>query len=352
METAEWLGNRLVEDTATQRAVLIIDDAHALSNDGLTALFGLLRGSQGSHLHVLVSGEESLLDRLDTLDAAGTVVYDIALQPFSQDETRAFVNYLLAAGGAAHSEALDEDAVLTLWQQTGGYPGAIHNDLDTLLMEHDLGLTEGREARGLPLVHMSLVVALLAVLIMALFYMGDDEQTLADTTVNTAPPVATLNANAVKEAPSPTATDTPAVNPSVDQPQSEPSQPERAQSKQAANTSQQENTASTPVTVVEKSVVEKTAIQELYKQLYKQQRQLSLRSHNPCDRAGSFAASCTQPTPAKPVISSCRFMPVVSQQELKQTLAQEAAALADTVASTPTTSTQHLTPHLARCHQG
>lgn len=158
------------------RVVIIIDDADYLSEQILSALMSLLQGHQGNHLHILLGGEKNLVQRLDQFDIVDVLVYDVILNPLLADEIQDYLDFKLSASGYQHIGELGEEQIDTILRETGGYPGAINQVAPTLLFQQDIGEEEEPRRTGLPLMHMSLLVVLLAALIMALFYMGGDDK--------------------------------------------------------------------------------------------------------------------------------------------------------------------------------
>ncbi len=162
------------------RVVVIIDDAHLLSDSILSALISLLQGHQGNHFHVLLGGDKNLVERLDQFEIVDVLVYDITLNPFSLEETQEYLDFRLSTAGEQDAYDIEPVQLESLWKQSKGYPAAINQAAHTFLLQQDMGdhldLNEEQRSRGLPLVHMVLLVVLLAALIMALIYLGDDEE--------------------------------------------------------------------------------------------------------------------------------------------------------------------------------
>jgi DamX protein len=168
------------------RVIIIIDDAHHLNDQILSALVSLLQGHQGQHhLHILMGGDSSIARRLDQFEMIDVLVYDITLNPLALDEVSEYLDFKLMAAGYRGANLLSEGQIKTLWQETGGYPAAINESAQTLLFQQDIGEDdEDERPPGLPLMHMLLLVVLLAALIMALFYMGGDSLTDGEAAVD------------------------------------------------------------------------------------------------------------------------------------------------------------------------
>ncbi|MGH1484897.1 MAG: AAA family ATPase [Cellvibrionaceae bacterium] len=162
------------------RVVIIIDDAHHLNDQILSALVSLLQGHQGQHLHILVGGDKSLAQRLDQFEMVDVLVYDITLNPLSVDDVRDYLDFKLSTSGYQDSSQLSDGQVSTMWSETGGYPAAVNRSAQNLLFQQDFGGDQEERPTGLPIMHMSLLVVLLAALIMALFYMGGGDEPVVE----------------------------------------------------------------------------------------------------------------------------------------------------------------------------
>ena len=174
------------------RVVIIIDDAHYLNDAILSALASLLQGSQGNHMHLLLGGDQSLVQRLDQFEIIDVLVYDIALAPFSVADTREYLAFKLSAAGYSDLDTIDDHHIQSLWRETQGYPAAINDSAQSLLFQQETGTHRNNDddtrGPGLPLTHMLLLVVLLAALIMALFYIKSDD----GAAVEVLPPTVTI----------------------------------------------------------------------------------------------------------------------------------------------------------------
>ena len=66
------------------------------------------------------------------------------------------------------------EAVQSIWRDTRGIPSSVNRAARQMLLNHTMAQEEERSL-GLPIWHMAMVVVLLAALIMAVFYVGDDD---------------------------------------------------------------------------------------------------------------------------------------------------------------------------------
>jgi DamX protein len=168
---------------AYQRVVVVVDDAHHLNADVLAAFVELLQRQSSSYLHVLLVGDSSLLLRLDELDKGEILAYDIPLCPFSVDELEHYLSFKLSAVGYQGAELFSYDAMQSIWRDTHGIPASVNQLAHNLLLSQSM--SDGDDNKlGLPMGYMAIVVVLLAALIMAVFYVGDDISSPTDAVVD------------------------------------------------------------------------------------------------------------------------------------------------------------------------
>lgn len=159
------------------RVVILIDDAHHLDDTTLSALISLLQGQ--NHLHLLVSGHDSLPARFDQYEMVDVLVYDLALKPFTEAETKDYLRFKMVSAGYRGDDLFDDATVSRLWQETDGYPAGLNLAAQTIFFEQDMAAVPDSEKEksglGLPIPHMAGLVVLLAALILALVYMGSSK---------------------------------------------------------------------------------------------------------------------------------------------------------------------------------
>ncbi len=156
-----------------QRAVILIDDSHHLNDQILAAFIRLLENQPSNYFHVLLMGDSSLLLRLDQIDKGEILAYDIPLCPFTPDELEQYLAFKLSAVGYEGAELFDSDTVQDIWRDTRGIPATVNRVARQLLLNHSIQQDDERRL-GLPIAYMAVVVVLLAALIMAIFYVGDE----------------------------------------------------------------------------------------------------------------------------------------------------------------------------------
>lgn len=146
------------------RTVLLVDDAHELSDPELGALVSLLQGHSdaGFGLHIVMFAEPGFAARLDALGVLDVEVHDAPLPPLSPSEAHGLLRQLETSVGFTLESS---DQAQRLWNQARGLPGKI------LELAHQLRPAPTAEKalslRGLPIGHFAALVLLSGVLIWA-----------------------------------------------------------------------------------------------------------------------------------------------------------------------------------------
>jgi len=116
--------------------VVMIDHAQALQPDALRML-GMVSsqaGLSGHTVQILFIARSEFFDRLsdDTPgNLPGRITTRLALAPYSEQDSRAFIDYRLGLPG--DHLALSENALRAIVERSGGLPGRISGSLDALL---------------------------------------------------------------------------------------------------------------------------------------------------------------------------------------------------------------------------
>ncbi|MCR6653416.1 MAG: AAA family ATPase [Cellvibrionaceae bacterium] len=143
------------------RAVLLVDDAHYLTDSELGALVSTLQGQAdpGVGFHVVLFATPGLAARIDALQVLDVAVHDAALPPFSPAE----IHQLLEA--RAQGAGLVLEQTQRIWYQSGGLPGVALASLEHL--RPPPAAEKVMSLRGLPIGHIAALVVLCSVLIWA-----------------------------------------------------------------------------------------------------------------------------------------------------------------------------------------
>ncbi|HEY6528959.1 MAG TPA: AAA family ATPase [Cellvibrionaceae bacterium] len=154
-----------------RRVVVAVDNADLLSDATLSGIVSVLQGGaeEGFGLHLVLFARDSLADRLDALQLIDVSVYDFVLPCLSLQELTELLNGeyedLLTREPV---QALSADTLQEIWLESQGLPGVALS-----LAREAWALSMGDEkrfsVRGLPLVHILLVLALISLLVWAIW---------------------------------------------------------------------------------------------------------------------------------------------------------------------------------------
>ena len=118
-----------------RQVVILVDDAHLLSNDSLQFLRRI--AAQQPAPMMILAGTASLLARLDQLDDFHSLTRAhrvLRLMRFDLPLVRAYIAHRLSLAGAGTRSLLDEEALSEIMRYTGGTPLLINRLCDTALM--------------------------------------------------------------------------------------------------------------------------------------------------------------------------------------------------------------------------
>ncbi len=168
-----------MSDASFHRVVIVIDDADFLNESIVSGLLSLFQGAQGGQFHLLLSGNNHLIERLDSLDIIDVLIYDVNLDPFTFDETKEYIDFKLSSVGKDSADYFKQGEIDSIYKRSRGFPAEINAAAQSILLSNesadDLEALDVERKTGLPLLHMGLLIVLLAALIMLLIYMGDDD---------------------------------------------------------------------------------------------------------------------------------------------------------------------------------
>ncbi|MGE4408000.1 AAA family ATPase, partial [Pseudomonas sp.] len=165
-----------------QEVYLLVDDAERLTGAAVETLLRLAAGSPEARPHVFLFGEPALVGRLEALSEGDERYHVIALQPYDEDETREYLALRLEGAGGG-IECLNEEQIVRIHEQSGGWPGAINQAARDELLAAMQSVRGRGKAKGmaLPLPKKHLLAVLGVVCIVGLAFLllrgGDDERT-------------------------------------------------------------------------------------------------------------------------------------------------------------------------------
>lgn len=155
--------------------LVLIDDAHLLSDAVLSALVSLLQSSRDSDelpFQVVMFGDLNLIGRLDGFGMVDVLLHDVVLPPLSEEEMADYLALKLDAAGWEDDLPFDNAELEHLYSLAGGLPGSVHGPARELLVAkmNQQPTADGERNLGLPVGHIFSLVVLFGVLLMAFFY--------------------------------------------------------------------------------------------------------------------------------------------------------------------------------------
>jgi DamX protein len=174
-----------------QEVYLLVDDAECLTGAAVETLLRLAAGSPEARPHVFLFGEPALAARLEALSEGEERYHAIALQPYEEDETREYLALRLEGAGSG-IECLNEEQMVRIHEQSGGWPGAINQVARDELLAAMQSRRGSRKAGGIafPLPKRHLLAALAVIVVVAVGYLalrGGDEQPALPPAVTSLP---------------------------------------------------------------------------------------------------------------------------------------------------------------------
>lgn len=150
-----------------QEVYLLVDDAEQLDESALQALLELAAGVPEGRPHVFLFGEPSLIAGLDELNIEEERFHIIELAPYSEEETREYLEQRLVGAGRG-IEVFSREQIADIHENADGWPGTINQVARDTLIEAMIASrsTAKRPAMGfkMPKKH---VLALSAVVVVA-----------------------------------------------------------------------------------------------------------------------------------------------------------------------------------------
>ncbi|MDH1139683.1 AAA family ATPase, partial [Pseudomonas mosselii] len=117
-----------------QEVYLLVDDAEQLDESALQALLELAAGVAEGRPHVFLFGEPSLIAGLEELNADGERFHVIELAPYSEEETREYLEQRLEGAGRG-IELFSAEQIVDIHENSDGWPGNINQVARDTLIE-------------------------------------------------------------------------------------------------------------------------------------------------------------------------------------------------------------------------
>jgi len=163
---------------SSRKAVVVVDDAHCLTNAALKTLLDLV---EKAGLGLVLFAKPSI-DRRNALKAVAARIYRCPLERLDKSQARSY----LRRKQPALTEGLNQAQLDDILVASRGVPGEIDRRVEDILHEP-------RPARGLPMIHVSMILALVLIGGVALWFEQGAEslvtqQSLAIETLDAATP--------------------------------------------------------------------------------------------------------------------------------------------------------------------
>lgn len=121
-----------------QNYLLVIDDAHRLPAEVLTALLWLVHFqavNKQNAFSLLLAGDLKLKARLAGLSNEVDKIWVGELMPLDKENTKMYLDYRLKCAGWRHASPFDEASVTRIHRLSGGIPGRINRVAEQVLLQ-------------------------------------------------------------------------------------------------------------------------------------------------------------------------------------------------------------------------
>lgn len=154
--------------------LVVIDDAHDLDDQSLTAVLDLSEPVEqdGGSLRVVLFGDLSLIPRLKTLNR-DVAVSDFYIERFTLIETVDYLNFRMEMADYLGPEMFNETRVEPWWRLAAGQLTPIHRAAREHLLETVLPPLSDRR-RPFPVLHLVAIAVLGGAVLMTLLYRGEN----------------------------------------------------------------------------------------------------------------------------------------------------------------------------------
>lgn len=168
--------------------VLIVDNAHHLTDEVLLALINAFGVAGDTRIHLVLFAEPHLLDRLENFNVPEVILSDFFLEKFSLSESVDYLNFRMEMADYLGPEIFSEAKVEPWWRQVQGQLLLLHElAQDKLLASVSVSRPAAFNRRSLPLPHIIAASVLGAGLLMGYFYLNKSPSTADEQLVNPIP---------------------------------------------------------------------------------------------------------------------------------------------------------------------
>jgi len=165
--------------------VLIVDNAHHLTDEVIANLISLLEENFESRLHLVMFAESHLLERLNKVEAPDIVLTDFSLEKFSLADAVDYLNFRMEMSDYLGPEIFVETKVEPWWRQSQGQLLALHDYAHEKLLESVSESSNTKSYKPTTLVpHIVAVSVLLGGSLLGYLYLGNDSTEKSETHVS------------------------------------------------------------------------------------------------------------------------------------------------------------------------
>jgi len=190
-DTTEFTELCLKKSDQDGLVVLIIDNAHHLTDVVIADLINLLEENFESRLHLVLFAEPHLLERLNNVDAPDIVLTDFFLEKFSLTESVDYLNFRMEMADYLGPEIFLENKVEPWWRQSQGQLLALHDYAQEKLLESVSGSRGNKEHKAATLVpHIVAASVLIGALFLGYLYVGGESEEKPATQMTESVPIA------------------------------------------------------------------------------------------------------------------------------------------------------------------
>ncbi len=168
--------------------VLIVDNAHHLTDEVLLTLINNFGVNNETRIHLVMFAEPHLLDRLENFNVPEVILSDFFLEKFSLSEAVDYLNFRMEMADYLGPEIFSEAKVESWWRQAQGQLLMLHElAQDKLLASVSVSKPAAFARRSLPLPHIIAASVLGAGLLMWYLYLNKSPSVPAEQLVNPIP---------------------------------------------------------------------------------------------------------------------------------------------------------------------
>ena len=158
-------------------AILIVDNAHHLTDAVLIELIGLLQSGAESRVHLVLFAEPHLFPRLEHLDIPDLVLSDFQLEKFSLTESIDYLNFRMEMADYLGPEIFTEANVEAWWKGSRGQLLRLHEYAQDKLLESVFASQSSAHKKSPAVFYIAIAAVMGAALLMSYLYWGKNSST-------------------------------------------------------------------------------------------------------------------------------------------------------------------------------